>query len=90
MAGGFRWIDWNVDHIAKHGVVPEQAEYVVLTARRPWPSYEGRGRWLVRGQDSNGRYLQVAYIVDEEGTIFVIHSRLLNERERRQVRRRSK
>jgi uncharacterized DUF497 family protein len=90
MAGDFRWVEWNVDHIAKHGVETDQAEHVVLGARRPWPSYEGRGRWLVRGQDKAGQYLQVAYIIDEDGTIFVIHARPLNDREKRQVRRRRK
>ena len=90
MNGGFRWNDWNIEHVAKHGVSPEQAEYLVLSARRPWPSYEGDGRWLVRGQDKNGRYLQVAYVIDPDATIYVIHARPLNDREKRRLRRRQR
>jgi uncharacterized DUF497 family protein len=87
MLGEFRWNDWNVDHLAEHGVTPRQAEHVVLRARKPWPSYEGDGRWLVRGQDESGFYLQVVYIIDPEGTIYVIHARPLSDREKRRSRR---
>src|SRR5580658_8930332 len=78
----FRWNDWNISHIASHGVDIDQAEYVVLSARRPWPSYEGNGRWLVCGQDQNGLYVQVAYIIDDDGTI-VCHPCSPVERERK-------
>jgi hypothetical protein len=61
----------------------------VLGARRPYPSYEGDGKWLVRGQDIHGRYLQPVYTVDEDGeTFYVIHARPLTEREKRNLRRR--
>ena len=90
MVGDFRWNDWNVEHIGRHGVVPGQAEHLVLGARKPWPSYEGDGRWLVRGQDRNGVYLQVVYRIDPEGTIYVIHARPLNDGEKRRLRRRRK
>jgi uncharacterized DUF497 family protein len=84
----FRWNDWNISHIAAHGIDIDQAEDVVLSARKPWPSYEGNGRWLVSGQDQNGLYMQVAYIIDDDGTIYVIHARPLNENEKRRFRRR--
>ena len=90
MIDDFRWNDWNVDHIALHGVTVEQAEYLVVSARRPWPSYEGDGRWLVRGQDANGMHLQVVSRIDVAGTIYVIHARPLTDREKRQARRRKK
>lgn len=90
MRSGFRWNRWNVEHIGEHGVDIDQAEYLVLSARPPWPSYEGDGRWLVRGQDRNGTYLQVAYVIDPDGTIYVIHARPLNDREKRLLRRRRK
>jgi hypothetical protein len=31
----FRWNEWNIDHIAKHGVDVVEAAYVVSHARRP-------------------------------------------------------
>jgi uncharacterized DUF497 family protein len=89
MGDGFRWNDWNRSHVAKHGVDPEDAEYVVLHARPPYPSYEGDGRWLVRGQDPGGRYLQVVYVIDPDGqTFYVIHARPLTDGEKRRLRRR--
>lgn len=88
MSEGFRWNAWNVEHIGRHGVTPQQTEFLVLSARPPWPSYEGDGRWMVRGQDANGLFIQVVYIVDPEGTLYVIHARPLNDREKRQTRRR--
>jgi hypothetical protein len=44
----FRWNDWNEDHIGKHGVLPEKAEYLVNNAKPPNPktSAEGNG-WFV-------------------------------------------
>jgi uncharacterized DUF497 family protein len=81
--------EWNVGHIAEHGVSREDAEYVVLHAQRPYPSFEGDGKWMVRGQDSAGRYLQVVYVVDPDGkTFYVIHARPLEDREKRNLRRR--
>jgi hypothetical protein len=37
----FRWNDWNRDHIAMHGVAPEEAEYVVDHASAPYPEQIG-------------------------------------------------
>jgi hypothetical protein len=84
----FRWNQWNVDHIAEHVVLPEEAELVVSAARRPWPEYIGEDKWRVWGQTPEGRYLQVIYIFDPPGVIFAIHARDLDEREKRQCRRR--
>ncbi len=83
----FRWNQWNVDHIAKHGVSPEEAEYVVDHARRPFPRYHGTGKYLVRGQSEAGRWLQVIYVFDPPAIVFVIHARPLKGSEKRSVRR---
>lgn len=83
----FRWNDWNLDHIAEHGVTPEEAETVVSNSRRPYPRELGQGKFIVWGRGSGGRLLQVIFIYDEDGTIYVIHSRPLDEREKRLFRR---
>jgi uncharacterized protein len=89
MGYGFRWNQWNIQHIARHGISPDAAEQVVIHARRPYPSYEGDGRFLVRGQTDGGQYLQVVYVVDDDGeTFYVIHARPLTESEKRNLRRR--
>jgi uncharacterized DUF497 family protein len=57
----FRWNTWNIDHIAEHGVVPEDAEHVVNHSRPPWPQKIGDERWRVWGQTGNGTFLQVIH-----------------------------
>src|SRR6476646_8721868 len=46
----FCWNDWNVGHIAEHGVSPDEAEVVVRGARPPFPRDRGDGKFLVWGQ----------------------------------------
>ena len=86
----FRWIDWNRDHIAVHGVDCEEAEMVVGHARPPFPQQIGEDKFLVQGLGRGGRYLQVIYVLDEDDTAFVIHARPLADREKRRYRRRKR
>jgi uncharacterized DUF497 family protein len=83
----FRWNDWNVDHIAEHGVTPEEAEYVVEHARSPYPKKFGGGKYGVWGQAETGWWLQVIYILSPAPVVFVIHARPLDDNEKRQPRR---
>ena len=83
----FRWNEWNVEHIAEHGVLPAQAEFVVNQPDRGYPRRGEEGKYLARGQDSAGRYLQVIYIFDPPGVIYVIHARPLTPFEKRRLRR---
>lgn len=57
----FSWDDWNREHIARHGVTPEEAEEVVANATAPFPREEGDGKYLVWGKTAAGRYLQVVF-----------------------------
>ena len=86
----FRWNDWNIEHIGKHGVTPEEAELVVTCAARPFPRRIDEDKWLVWGRGNGGRYLQVIFVADEDGTVFVIHARPLTDREKKRFRRRKK
>jgi uncharacterized DUF497 family protein len=86
----FRWIDWNRDHIAEHGVEPEEAEMVVRHARSPFPEEIEDDKWIVKGRSIAGRFLQVIYLLDPDDTVFVLHARPLTEREKKQLRRRWK
>lgn len=74
----FRWNDWNIEHIARHGVWPAEAEQVVRRPARHWPRRHG-GRWIARGRTAQGRLLQVAFIEDdvEWRQVYVIHGRPL-------------
>jgi hypothetical protein len=59
---GFIWTIKNVEHIAEHGITPEEAEQVVTKPARSYPHYKGDGKWLARGQTTDGRYIQVIYL----------------------------
>jgi uncharacterized DUF497 family protein len=84
----FRWNDWNRDHIAGHGVEPEEAEMVVRHARPPFPQRIEDGKWIVKGRGNGERFLQVIFVLDPDDTVFVIHARPLTDREKKQLRRR--
>ncbi len=83
----FRWTEWNVEHLARHGVDPEAAEDVVLAARRRYPRRIGEDKWLVWGADGSGRPLQVIFVLEEDGSVYVVHARPLTEREKWRHRR---
>jgi uncharacterized DUF497 family protein len=85
---GFRWNDWNVEHIQEHGVDPEEAEMVVTLAEPPFPLFRGDGKWLVWGPGWGGRLLQVVFVIDQDDSLYIIHARPLTERERSRLRRR--
>jgi uncharacterized DUF497 family protein len=85
----FRWNEWNEDHIARHGISPAEAEFVIRTARRPYPLAREDDKWLVWGRGKGGRWLQVVFVLSPEDMVFVIHARPLNEREKRRARKAS-
>jgi uncharacterized DUF497 family protein len=84
----FRWIDWNIGKVEKHGLTAGDVEYVVEHARRPYPKPIGNEKWLVIGRTSNGRLIQGIYLVDPSDDLFVIHARALTPKEGRRFRRR--
>ena len=81
----FRWNEWNLEHIGRHGVRPEEAEWV---ADRNPARDAGEDKYKVWGQSETGRYLQVVFVLDPDGRAFVIHARELTGREKRRFRRR--
>ncbi|MDB5288933.1 MAG: hypothetical protein JWL69_174 [Phycisphaerales bacterium] len=72
--GDFRWNAWNVDHLARHGVDPREAEHVVRFCKRPYPRPHKKGTWLVIGRGNSNRRVQVIYSLDSDGTCYVIHA----------------
>ena len=87
MAKSFRWNEDNCWHIDRHGITPKEAEQVVNRARKPFPRSIGDDKWLVWGQTLVGSYLQVIYLEDPDLTVYVIHARPLEEREKHAFRR---
>jgi uncharacterized DUF497 family protein len=84
----YRWNAWNVEHIGEHGIWPQEAEYVIEHAVRPWPEDIGKDRNLVLGTGPDGAYLHVVFIFSPPGVVYVIHARPMNESEKRRYRRR--
>ena len=84
----FRWNAWNVEHLGKHGILPQEAEYVVEHAGGSWPEDVGEDRHRVLGTGPDGAYLHVVFIFSPPGVVYVIHARLMREAERRRYRRR--
>ena len=75
-------------HLAdRHGVEPEDAQYVVRHCLRPWPKAVQLGKFEVFGQTRSGRYLHVVFITDPDDTVFIIHARPMTEPEKRRYRR---
>ena len=86
----FVWNDRNIGHIAKHGVAPGQAEYVVKQARQPYPQMVGDEKRLVVGRLASGQYVQVVYVPSRAvpGAVYIMHARPLTDDEKRKFRRR--
>jgi uncharacterized protein len=84
----FRWNEWNVEHLARHGVKPDEAEDIVVAARQPYPLERPDAKWLVWGRTAAGRALQIVFVLDDDDTIYVIHARDLTTREKQRYRRR--
>jgi uncharacterized DUF497 family protein len=83
----FRWNWWNREQVTKHGILPEEAEHVVRFANRPYPRRTGRDKWYVVGRGTGDRFVEVAFLLDPDETIFVIHAMPLGGRRRRRKRR---
>lgn len=61
----FDWDEANAGHIARHGVLPEEAEQVIANEPLPLNAGVRRGefRRLCIGRTDSGRFLSVVYIV---------------------------
>jgi hypothetical protein len=81
----FRWIAWNIDKTMKHGCDPAETERVVNNPARGYPRREGE-TYLVQGRGQGDRWVQVVYLIDPDGVIFVIHAMPLTSRRRRRRR----
>jgi uncharacterized DUF497 family protein len=83
----FRWNAWNIEHLARHAIDPEEAQAVVAGARPPFPLSRSDDKWLVWGRGCGGRMVQVVFVLDDDGTVYVIHARPLTVREKYRYRR---
>jgi uncharacterized DUF497 family protein len=59
----FAWDEWNIEHIARHGITPAETELVIETAQPPWPEDKGHEKLVVWGPTDEGRLLQVIFVL---------------------------
>jgi uncharacterized DUF497 family protein len=79
------WDDWNIDHIARHGVTPEDVEEVLDSS-----FFITKGRdntFRVIGQTYGGRYLTVYLATRGGGGFYVVTARDASTSERNSFRR---
>jgi hypothetical protein len=78
------WNHWNKEHIARHGVVPEEVDQV---CESDFKSFDGKkGRLIVIGLTEEGRV--IAAVLDPEfeapkGTFYPVTARAASRSERR-------
>ena len=84
-ASRFIWDEWNLDHIARHGVSPWEVEQVLAHPRVE--RRVRRGARAAYGQSDAGRHLLVVYRPRGRGRVFVITARDMSHREKQNYRR---
>jgi uncharacterized protein len=70
---GFDWDDANIEHIARHGVTPEEAEQVVLNdpVEIDYQVIDGEERFVAAGMTRLGRFLTIVW-TDREGLVRIV------------------
>ena len=74
----FEWDDNNIEHIARHGVFPDEVEDVAFDDD-PWIRKGRKGTRYMLGYTVAGRYLFVVYVLKGKGIARVITSMAMDE-----------
>ena len=85
----FVWPEERVEHIARHGVTPEEVEEACSgKARTQQTKSEGENPvYFVWGQTSAGRYLVCIVIRFPDGTGYPVTAREMDAKEKRMFRK---
>jgi uncharacterized protein len=75
------WDNWNITHIARHDVVPEEVEDVCSANPAVFQTYQNR--LLVVGMTRHRRVLGVVIDPVGDGAYYVVTARPASRRERR-------
>ena len=78
------WDDYNIEHIARHGVTRPKVEEVCLGDFYARETYNER--LLVIGPDSTGNLLAVVVGLEGDNTYYVVTARPAAKKERRRYR----
>jgi len=85
----FEWDDNNIEHIARHGVFPDEVEDVAFDDA-PWIRKGRKGTKYILGYTVAGRYLFVVYVLKGEGIAKVITSMDMDDKTKKLYKKRAK
>lgn len=76
------WDKWNIAHIARHEVIPDEVEFACHND--PLVQKGKKGRLLIIGQTSKQRWLTVILDAEEEkGIYYPVTARTASKKERK-------
>lgn len=81
------WDEWNLDHIAKHDVLSQEVEEVVVSDHVERETYKGRLQLI--GTTATGRTVSVVIgpVPGHPDVYYVFSARLASRKERRDLHR---
>ncbi len=82
---GFKWDERNINHIARHGVTPQEVEEACYN--QPLCRKTKEKLYLVYSQTDAGRYLLVVLRLDSFDIACVVTARRMTEREQKYYQR---
>lgn len=82
----FWWDEENIEHIANHGVSPEETEQVIDDT--PLIIRAKQGKYIAFGQTDAGRYLVVVFVEKTDRRLRVITARDMTNNEKKRFKRR--
>jgi uncharacterized DUF497 family protein len=68
----FRWNQWNLEHVTKHGCTPAEVEAVILGTEKARKI--GDSKFEVIGRGQGGRIIRVIFIHSPRDMIYPIHA----------------
>ena len=83
----FEWDDNNIEHIARHGVFPDEVEDVAFDDA-PWIRKGRKGTRYMLGYTVPGRYLFVVYVLKGKGIAKVITSMDMDDKTKKLYKKR--
>ena len=83
----FEWDDNNIEHIARHGVFPDEVEDVAFDDH-PWIRKGRKGTRYMLGYTVAGRYLFVVYVLKGKGIARVITSMDMDDKTKKLYKKR--
>jgi len=77
------WDDWNIGHIAKHGVNIVEVEETCGQPIKAFKSYQNR--LIILGKTNNQRLLTIILVKQEKRIYYVVTARDMSRKERRLI-----